>query len=116
MTVTEQWLVEDAEGHVTPYEPRPAPRRVIRDTSREADHLLEHLKREGGSALVAKLAKTELRTVLQEAIGDLEKLGLVRRMRQTRRDRVSFAVMDVEVVELLPGADRVALLPSWGRL
>jgi hypothetical protein len=109
-------FVQNEDGSVEPYVRRPAPNRVIRDTSREASHLLDYLQREGGSASFAKLAKTGLRTVLADAVSDLEKLGLVRRMKQTRRDKLSYALMEVEMIELLPGADRVALVPSWGRL
>jgi hypothetical protein len=105
-------LVQNEDGTVEPYVRPPSVRRVIHGGTVEADVLLEYLKRNGGSATRGQLARTQLKGFVDDAIRDLEQLGLVRRMEQKRRDRVSFSVMEADVIELLPGADRVALMPA----
>jgi len=104
-------FVENEDGTVEPYVRPLGVRRVVHGGTVEADVLLELLKRRGGSATRGQLARTQLKGFVDDAIRDLEGLGLVRRMRQTRRDKVSYALAEHEVVELLPGADRVALMP-----
>jgi hypothetical protein len=107
-------FVQNEDGTVEPYVRPPSVRRVIHGGTVEADTLLEYLKRHGGSATRGQLARTQLRGFVDDAIRDLEGLGLVRRMQQVLRDRTTMRREQHEVIELMPGADRVALMP--GRL
>jgi hypothetical protein len=105
-------FVENLDGTVEPYVRPPSPNRVVHGGTVEADLLLEFLKRAGGAATRGQLARTQLKGFVDDAIRDLEGLGLVRRMEQVLRDRTTLRREQHEVIELLPGADRVALMPA----
>jgi hypothetical protein len=114
----EIWLEQDEDGNVREYVPSRSPRRLLRDDSEgradrqfavEATVLFEKIKRAGGTASIAALRRTgprasglQSRGVLDDAIGDLERVGVASSHRG--------------IVTLAPGFEDLRLISSWSRV
>lgn len=130
-TTREVWLVEDEAGNVTEYRPRRGPRQLLRDASNgrpgveprfatESVHLFDQLERQGGEESMARLRRGRLAAhgVLDDAIADLERLGLVTRERPRASSRSSRAwgASSSETIRLTEKAAGLCLLSNWSRV